>query len=177
MATESDAALLTTVYYAAFTVTRTLAAPLSAVLSSRKTLWWSMAGSLLSLLLMLLVIPFGDKVVWVLWVGAALFGAFEGPLWPAMLSLISEEYGLELRATQTALVLVMAKGGIAAEQMVFSSLLSSEKTAPYFIPLLIVPAPGNLDVIQIRPFALFLGLFTTRYSCDICITGVGTDGD
>ena len=50
--------------------TRTLAAPLSAVLSSRKTLWWSMAGSLLSLLLMLLLVPFGDKVVWVLWVGA-----------------------------------------------------------------------------------------------------------
>ena len=50
-----------------------------------------------------------------LWIGAALFGAFEGPLWPAMLSLLSEEYGLELRATQTAMVLVMAKFGIFSE--------------------------------------------------------------
>lgn len=31
----------------------------------------------------------------------------------------------------------MAKAGIAVEQLVFSSLLSSEKTAHYFIPLLI----------------------------------------
>ena len=115
LASEADAALLTTVYYGTFTVTRVLAAPLSAVLSSRNTLWFSMAGSMFSLLLMLLLLPFGEKAVSVLWIGAALFGAFEGPLWPAMLSLLSEEYGLELRATQTAMVLVMAKFGIFSE--------------------------------------------------------------
>lgn len=138
LASEADAALLTTVYYGTFTVTRTLAAPLSAFLSSRKTLWYSMLGSILSLVFMLLLLVFKKKAVPVLWIGAGLFGAFEGPMWPAMLSLLSEEYGLELRATQTAMVLVMAKAGIAAEQVVFSSLLETETTAPYFIPVLIV---------------------------------------
>lgn len=74
----------------------------------------------------------------VLWIGAGLLGAFEGRLWPAMLSLFSEEYGLELRATQTAMVLVMAKAGIAAEQLVFSSLLETTETAQLFIPVLLV---------------------------------------
>ena len=124
-------------YYGTFTVTRTLAAPLSAVLSSRKTLWYSMLGSILSLAFMLLLLPFKKRAVPVLWIGAGLFGAFEGPLWPAMLSLLSEEYGRELRATQTAMVLVMAKAGIAAEQVVFSSLLETEETARFFIPVLI----------------------------------------
>ena len=138
LASEADAALLTTVYYGTFTVTRTIAAPLSAFLSSRKTLWYSMLGSILSLVCMLLLLVFKKKAVPVLWIGAGLFGAFEGPMWPAMLSLLSEEYGLELRATQTAMILVMAKAGIAAEQVVFSSLLETEITAPFFIPVLIV---------------------------------------
>ena len=38
---------------------------------------------------------------------------------------------------KTAMVLVMAKAGIAAEQVVFSSLLETEETAPYFLPVLI----------------------------------------
>ena len=53
-------------------------------------------------------------------------------------SLLSEEYGLELRATQTALILVMAKGGIAAEQLFFSRLLATGATAGYFVPSVIV---------------------------------------
>ena len=109
-----------------------------------------------------------ERRQWVplLWIGAGLFGAFEGPLWPAMLvstaqhsslasvcrtllekprtdlvllqSLLSEEYALELRATQTALILVMAKGGIAAEQLFFSRLLATGATAGYFVPSVIV---------------------------------------
>lgn len=30
---------------------------------------------------------------WLVWVGCAVFGMFQGPMWPAMESLLSEEYG------------------------------------------------------------------------------------
>lgn len=141
LASEADAAMLTSTYYGAFTVTRLLsAAPFARRFSSRKILWSALVGSFVSLCVLLLTLaplPAPAGVV-VLWVGSSAFGACQGPLWPAMMSLLSEEYGLELRTTHTALVLVMSKCGIAAEQMLLSTLLGSDATSWLFLPSLIL---------------------------------------
>ena len=53
-------------------------------------------------------------------------------MWPAMLSVLPEDYGFELSATHMAGVLVMAKLGIFGSQLLFSWLLSEESRGKYF---------------------------------------------
>ena len=152
LASEADAALLTTVYYSAFAATRVLSAPLSRVVSSRRMLWVSLLASMLAMLFNMLVnvdaVGKATKVS-VLWAGAAAFGGAQGPLWPAMMSVLTEEFGLQLRTTHTSLCLVMSKMGIAFEQLVLSSLLADSSTAQWFMPanfalLLIIAAAQAL---------------------------------
>lgn len=89
--------------YGCFTVTRLLSAVLSKRVSSRRLLWITLGGSLASLCFLLLtLVPLSKPVrTAVIWVGSGVFGACEGPLWPAMMSLLTEELGLELRTTHT----------------------------------------------------------------------------
>lgn len=140
-ASEANAAMLTSIYYGAFTTTRLLSAapPLARRISARWLLWSALAGSLASLCLMLLLlVPLPSSLhVGILWFGSSALGACQGPLWSAMLSLLSEEYGMELRTTHTALVLVMCKCGIAGEQLLASRLLASESTSWLFLPSLV----------------------------------------
>ena len=60
-----------------------------------------------------------------LWVFVGLFGAFEGPMWPAMQSILTEDYGFELQALHMAVVLCFAKLGIFSCQILFSWLLAN----------------------------------------------------
>ena len=53
-------------------------------------------------------------------------------MWPAMLSVLPEDYGFELSAKHMAGVLVMAKLGIFGCQWLFSWLLSEESRGKYF---------------------------------------------
>lgn len=150
LATDADAAMLASTYYGTFTVTRLLAAaPLPMRLSSRKILWSALAGSIISLCVMLLLLaPLPISVQsHVLWFGTGAFGAFQGPLWPAMMSLLSEEYGMELRTTHTAMILVMSKCGIAAEQLIASVLLGSDSLSWLYLPSLValLLATGSLQ--------------------------------
>ena len=66
-----------------------------------------------------------------------------------MMSVLTEEFGLQLRTTHTSLCLVMSKMGIAFEQLVLSSLLADSSTAQWFMPanfalLLIIAAAQAL---------------------------------
>ena len=88
--------------------------------------------------MLLLLVPLPVPVhVGILWGGSGALGACQGPLWGAMMSLLSEEYGTELRTSHTALVLVMTKCGIAGEQLLASTLLASKSTSWMFLPSLV----------------------------------------
>jgi MFS family permease len=65
-----------------------------------------------------------------LWVFVALFGMFEGPMWPAMQSILTEEYSFELQAMHMAGVLCCAKAGIFIVQLIFSFLVSVSPSFP-----------------------------------------------
>ena len=128
LTSESDAALLTTVYYTAFTITRTLPFIFPRLLSSRSVLLGAQVGASGAMLVFALA-PHSSAL---LWGCTAAFGAFEGPLWPAMMSLLPEDYGMQLRTTHTAAVLVAAKLGIAGANPYFSHLLSTSRGAALF---------------------------------------------
>eukprot|EP00041_Stephanoeca_diplocostata_P034664 m.1194045 g.1194045 ORF g.1194045 m.1194045 type:complete len:154 (-) comp24559_c0_seq9:2097-2558(-) len=55
-----------------------------------------------------------------------------GPMWPAMMSTITEDYGFELQATHTALVLCSSKIGIFCCQLLFAYLLANHERGVYF---------------------------------------------
>ena len=130
---ESEAALLTTCYYVPFTITRTSGFILSRHFSSIELFRAGYVGSILSLVL----IGFANTPT-TLWTGTALFGLFCGPMWPSSMSLLTEQYGIELRTTQLAGTAILTKIGIAAEQGFFSVILSDADTAVYFIHTVIV---------------------------------------
>ena len=74
--------------------------------------------------------------------GTAIFGVFQGPMWPAMESLLSEEFGVHLRTVDAVIILVVSNCGRAAQQLLFSWLLSrgatvraARLTAPALWPL------------------------------------------
>jgi len=56
---------------------------------------------------------------------------FTGPLWPAAMSLLTEQFGVELRTTQLAVVFVLTKLAIAFEQATFSWILT--RTMDYYL--------------------------------------------
>ena len=130
---ESEAALLTTCYYVPFTITRTSGFILSRHFSSIQLFRVGYVGSMLSLVL----IGFANTPT-TLWTGTALFGLFCGPMWPSSMSLLTEQYGIELRTTQLAGTAILTKIGIAAEQGFFSVILGDPTTAPYFIHTVVV---------------------------------------
>jgi hypothetical protein len=123
-----QAAYLGTVFYGAFTSTRLLAAPLSWVLPSTTILWLCFAGLLAGSVMLIVAQRCLDAGLF--WAATAVLGVFCGPLWPAVQAVPVEKYGIAIGAKHYAFVLTAAKIGIAIEQVAFSQLLSSARTAP-----------------------------------------------
>ena len=125
---ESEAALLTSCFYVAFTISR------ASRYFSATTLF---RGGFACGLIALLAISTASSPTG-LWVGTAMFGASCAPMYPSTMALSSELFGLELRPSQLAIVGVVIKITIAAEQTLFSILIGDKDTAMYFIPCIII---------------------------------------
>ena len=87
-------------------------------------------------------------------------------MWPAMMSLLPEDYGMQLRTTHTAAVLVAAKLGIAGANPYFSHLLSTSRGAALFplSMLAIMVALGLLLALLLLVALPTSGLVLTRGS-------------
>ena len=130
----ATAAALPSVYWGFFTGSR-----LAAAVITSPTRWRVKSANLLSIssvgaLLALGVVQVGSNTVHgggsiaTMWVGTAIFGVFQGPMWPAMESLLSEEFGVHLRTVDAVIILVVSNCGRAAQQLLFSWLLSRGAT-------------------------------------------------
>ena len=94
-------------FYAAFTLTRLLAAPLSRVLPSTTILRFCFLGCLAGSALLIVAEKRADKTMF--WVATAVLGTFCGPLWPAAQSVPVEKFGIVIGAGHYAFVLTAAK--------------------------------------------------------------------
>jgi len=130
---ESEAALLTSCFYVAFTISRA-SGYITASYFSATTLF---RGGFACGLIALLAISTASSPTG-LWIGTAMFGASCAPMYPSTMALSSELFGLELRPSQLAIVGVVIKITIAAEQTLFSILIGDKDTAMYFIPCIII---------------------------------------
>ena len=118
LASEADAALLTTAFYATFTCTRLLAAfTISRRFSSVAILSACFVGSVGSIGLIWLAVSTISDSKWLLWIATGLTGFFFGPIWPAWVSIPKQDYGVELRALDMGFVLSASKAGMALEQV------------------------------------------------------------
>jgi fucose permease len=139
LASEADAALLATAFYACFALTRLLAAPLSRRVPSSAILWGGLLGALASAGLLYYSGQGGGQQqpqpgTGSLWASVGALGFFMGPLWPAWQGLLVELYGVRLRAGDMALALAASKVGMAGEQFLFSWLLAAGHSRARMFP-------------------------------------------
>jgi hypothetical protein len=83
-------------------------------LPSERLFWLSFGCSCLSLVVVLVAVTLSSSPL--LWFGTCAFGLFCGPLWPSLMSLLSEKHGVELQTTQLAVVFVITKLAIAVRK-------------------------------------------------------------
>mmetsp|Transcript_11746 Transcript_11746/g.30179 ORF Transcript_11746/g.30179 Transcript_11746/m.30179 type:complete len:528 (-) Transcript_11746:914-2497(-) len=121
---EDDAAVLSTVYYGAFTVTRLLAACFPSTGDSAIMLIWVCDTGTLGGMVMLVFAQRLQSTL-MLWLSMGTLGVFTGPLWAAQLTILPERYGVELSAKMMAVALCMSKLGMAGEQVTFSWVLAN----------------------------------------------------
>jgi FHS family Na+ dependent glucose MFS transporter 1 len=100
----SDAAYLTSLYWAAFTAGRLIAIPVISRFSVRRMLDVALGGAAVALVV-LLASPLGAG----LWTGCVLLGFFSGPIFPTLIA--AAEQRLELTGHMTSVFLVSAGVG------------------------------------------------------------------
>jgi hypothetical protein len=70
------------------------------------------------------------------------------------MSLLTEQYGVQLQTSQVAAVSILTKIGIAGEQNLFAILLSYRSTSTLFVPT-VRARPGRLSALRVyhsKPF-------------------------
>ena len=151
MQKEAEAATLSSLYYGVFTCTRILAAPVSwCGVSARATLAVCLVLGLGSISTLWLAISY--KSVVLLKVFCGVFGFFSGPMWPAMQSILTEDYGFELDTIHMAVVLCCAKIGIFASNILFSWELSADVQRSHNFPITFVGECDNSVLPPSPPF-------------------------
>ncbi len=91
----STPAIVTALFWGAFSLGRLLAIPTSRVTSPRTIVFGSCAFSVLALVPMVIA----DGAEWSIWVGAFLYGLGAGPQYPTMIAMVDERTSLTARAT------------------------------------------------------------------------------
>ncbi len=147
LATSRGAALLTSVFWGAFTFSRLLSIYVSRCLSSRTYLILSLGGSAVSLLALNTLYLLGDKALvgTILWLGTALLGVSIATVFPMTLSYAGERTPIFGQTTGLFLV------GVSAGGMLIPWLIGQffESAGPYSaMVILLMSMIGSIVVFE-----------------------------